>query len=378
MDTGTLQTRQFLSSLSGTAPLLEYCEKRGIALESQGTASGDVGRWRAALRQLPEAEQARIELELAQVAELSHPSALRLLCEAAAGREIAPDVVPGNAPLALWFFLRHADLFREVLLRYEIKDTASWRTAQGPAGLTPVGDGRRHALAESLREFFRLRDGTGRFCAVEVCRIGDAVCFTAFVSDRLQLLEVFTEDGAHATQTARPAFPLVFAYYPSDGRILLRARQRSRERVLELFRRFGRCALGVELDERCLTPSFRLDLLKRPCDLPPDGPDMRAAHVRSLHLAYPQRVGRRRVKLETLSGDGRLAIQELLREHGGSADLLDELRVIYAEILVPLWAHGRWKSHVIRLWPEHCNLDRTPVGERLFNCLRRWGIAYAA
>jgi hypothetical protein len=379
MVTGTLQSRQLLPSLMGTAPFLEYCEWRGIVLEKEAMATANVGRWQEAVRDLPEAVQARVELELAQVAELSHPPAVELLCAAAAGREIAPDLVPGEAPLALWFFLHQAALFQEVLFQYELKDVAAWRTAHAPAGLALGEDAsRQSALAESLREFFRRCDGSGRYCTVERHRVGEAVCFTAYVSDRLQFLEMFTEDGTHTRQPARPAFPLVFAYYPADGRILLRARQRSRERVLELFQRFGRAALDVELDERCLAPGFHLDVLKRRCDLPPDGPDMEAAHVRALHLAYPGRAGRRQVKLETLSGDGPFAIVEMLREHGGCDGRLDELHVIYAELLVQLRTYGRSRRHLIRLWPDRCNLDRTPTGERLDACLRRWGIAYAA
>jgi hypothetical protein len=108
------------------------------------------------------------------------------------------------------------------------------------------------------------------------------------------------------------------------------------DQVLDLFRRFGRAVLGVELNARCLAPAFRLQLLKQRFDPPLDAPDMERVRVRSLHLAYAGRAGRRRVKLETLAGDSQDAISELLREHGGPAGVLEDLTVLYAELEVRL------------------------------------------
>src|SRR5207247_73678 len=114
---------------------------------------------------------------------------------------------------------------------------------------------------------------------------------------------VFTEEGEHTTRTARPALPLIFVYEPATGRILLRTRLRSRDRILELVRRFGRTVLGVELPADCLRPTYQLDVLKRRFDPPADASDMEMVRVKSLHLAYPERIGRRQVKLETVAGD---------------------------------------------------------------------------
>ena len=58
------------------------------------------------------------------------------------------------------------------------------------------------------------------------------------------LFEVFTDDGEHTMQRARPAFALVFVYYPDSGRLFLKARQRTKGRILDLVQRFGRAVLG--------------------------------------------------------------------------------------------------------------------------------------
>ena len=83
------------------------------------------------------------------------------------------------------------------------------------------------------------------------------------------------------------------------------------------------------------------------------------------------------MRLERLSGDDPLTIPKMLREHGGGERTLSELSVLYAELEVMLWTDGRRRSHVIRLWPDRSSLNHTALGERLQECLRRWGIAYA-
>ena len=199
MLTRLFDPRRLLRLAYGTEPFADYCRSRGIALEQmEGFAmrAEDYHRWQAALAQLPEAGQAQVELDLAQVHELARPETLGQLLVAAQGRELPPDSVPGDVPLALWFFLQYPDLFREVLHHHELAEAGSWRTAQAPAGIPlPAIAGRCGALAATLKDFFRMHEGTGRFCAVDAYQLHDCACFVAHVSNRLHLLELFTDDG---------------------------------------------------------------------------------------------------------------------------------------------------------------------------------------
>jgi hypothetical protein len=378
MLTRTYLPRQLVRHLYGTEPFADYCQQRGIGfpqVPGHAMGQGDETQWRQALHALPESEQARVELELAQVNELADPHAIALLTEACNGNDLPPDSVTGDAARSLWFFLHHPTPFREVLLRQEVAEIGTWRVAQGPAVL-PIEPmlNRREALAESLREFFLSHDGSGQYCVVEGSPLTSSVCFTAHLADRLALLDVFTEEGEHATRAARPAVPLLFVYEPTTGRILLKSRLRSHERIRELVQRFGQAVLGAELPSDCLKPLYQLDILKRPFDPPLDAPDMESARVKALHFAYPERSGRRRVKLETLVGDSQHAIGDLLRTHAAA---LDELTVVYAELEIGLRIDGRRKFFVIRLWPDRTSLSQTSLGRRFYACLSRWRISHA-
>jgi len=381
MFTRTLDPRRLLRSVYGTEPFVAYCESRNVLLEQVvgfPMHDEDFRRWQDALRRLPEAEQARVELEMAQVHALANPEALALLLSAAESRGLPPEAIPDGAALALWFFLHHPQLFQEAFLRREIADLDSWRTARAPAGIALDDlERRRGALAATLRDFFRGREGTGRFCAVDAYPLDAAYCFIAHVSDRLRLFEVFTDEGHHTTKPARPAVALAFAYYPEDGRLLVKSRLRARGRILDLVQRFGRAALGVHLGGDSLAPAFRLDCFKHRFDPPLGASGVLSVRVRSLHCAYPGREGRWRVKLETLAGDRPFAILDLLREHGGSEAVLEQLVVVYVELELAIQAGGASQVVLVRLWPDRCSLDQTPLGERLRACLRRWGISDA-
>jgi hypothetical protein len=375
----TFDPRQLLRRLHGTEPFAEYCASRGLRFESQpnrATERERVARWQAVLSKLPESEQARVELELRKVNALANTDATSRLVAAAGGSDLPPDTVPGGGPLALWFLLNKPELFEEAFLRQEIAHTGLWRTAYAPAGLAVRDlDGCRQALTDSLREYFRYTDGTGRFTAVDAHTVGRSVCFAAYLSDRLKLLEGFDSEGRRTTRATRPSFPVIFMYDPDDGRLLLRSRLRAPSRVLDLFQRCGEAVLGVEIGARNLAPWYRLDVLKRRFD-PPRDELVDQVRVKSLTLVYPGRDGRRRVRLEALSGDAPSAILELLERHGGGPDTLDRLVVLAAELQVKLRVDGRLQSHLIRLSHDSCNLDQTPVGRHLHACLKRWGIAH--
>lgn len=327
---------------------------------------------------LTDAKRAHVEWDLAQVSEMADRAAVALLIEAAHERGALPEPLPDDAAVALWFFLHHPDLFQEVFLHQEIGETDTWRTAHAPRGIT-LSDltSQQDALAASLQGIF-CRQGTARFCAVHTYPLEDAYCFVAYISDRPRLFEEFTEEGERTTQVKHPVFTLVFAYYPDDGRIILKTRQRAADKILDLFQRFARAALGVELDERALAPGFRLDLFKRRFDPPRDADDMEMVRVKALHLVYPERWGRRRLKLETLPGDAQFAILDLLQEHGGSDDVLDQLHVLHVELQVKLRVEGHSKSCLVRLWPDRCSINQPVLGQRLRACLTRWGIPHGS
>jgi hypothetical protein len=366
----------FLRSVSGTEPFAEYCRRRGIVGDSTGggTAPSDVRGWETAFAQLPLPQQAEMELELAKVNELCSREGVAHLIEAADGIALPPDHIPGGAPLALWFFLNHHDLFQEVFFRHEIAEVHAWRAAKTVAGI-PLTDlpSKASALGTTLQEFFRGYAGSTRFCVVDARKLHDSVCFAARVADRIQLIEGFTEQGQPAIQRVRPALTVLFAYSAADGSVLLKSHLRAQDRLGELLQGFGRAVLGQPVER--LGTAFDLDKLKHPIPLLPDREDMESARVKAITLRYPDRYGRRQLKLETFRNDDATAIAQMLRAHVGEGE--SDLTVSYAEVQVRIRTENRSKDHIIRLWPDRCNLSQNALGLRFRSCLTRWGLTHA-
>src|SRR5687767_11705802 len=109
----------FLENVLGTQPFADYCRRRSIPFAQQGppaTQRDSLRQWVEALGQLPPERQARVELELTRVSEVACSGALDQLLAAGGARELPADAGPGDAALALWFFLHRPDAFHEVFL----------------------------------------------------------------------------------------------------------------------------------------------------------------------------------------------------------------------------------------------------------------------
>lgn len=367
--------RRFVTSVYGTKPFAEYCRVRGIAFDMPEGGlphARDQRRWVAALARLSPVRRSRVEDELARVNELAGREGVAHLLETAHVRP--PEHVPFGAPLALWFFLSNSPLFDEVYFHHEVREIRSWRIARAVPGVTLDNlPQKARALEAGLRTLFRL--GAKRFCTVEARHCQNTSCFTARVADRIRLVEWFTPRGRIAAGRVRLACALHFAYNPTDGLVMVDSTLRPVDRINELLSCFASTVLMAPIEE--CADVFNLDRLKDPFHPPPDDPDMELVRVRHLALRYPARRGSRQVKLETLSSDAPTAIEELLRDHFGGTITAHELRVAHAELQVRLRIGGRGKTYLVRLWPDRCNLSHTPIGTRLWGCLRRWGLCHA-
>jgi hypothetical protein len=380
MGTSEFYPGSFLRYVYGTEPFVRYCRERRIPFEQVPNGlpqEDDFRRWAVACTGLPRETQVRVDLELTRVHDMAQGDALQYLIEAADGR-LPSDRVAGDAPLALWFYLHRRAAFEEAFLRREFRNADSWRTARGPAGIH-LTDPREKAaaLARSLRAFFRVREGAGRFCVVDAYPRPASVVFAVQVAERLRTFEGFADTGELTLHRFRPARRVFFVYQPADGIILIRSHLRARQRLVELVQRFGWAVLHANIGDDCLVDTFDLNMLKREFSPLPDDPDMQTVRVKSLHLRYPARAGRRQVKLETLASDGPDAIRELIDAHAGDGARFEQLLVSHAELQVTFRVHGRSQSHIIRLWPNRSNLPQTSTGDRLRSCLRRWGLCHA-
>ena len=83
------------------------------------------------------------------------------------------------------------------------------------------------------------------------------------------------------------------------------------------------------------------------------------------------------VDFALLGRDGRLLGNPRHYRDPHTENILDELEVLYAELEVQLRGERSGRSVVIRLWPDRCNLNQTPLGEQLRACLSHWGLTYA-
>ncbi len=370
----TLCADRFLQGVYRSALFRAYCRDRGIALARplpRRPWDETIRWWVETVNGLPKECRAQVEWEQLAVSELGTQEGSNHLLEAADGSGLPPAGVPRGAPLALWFLLHDPVLFREVYRHHDDRPSDVWYAVRAPRGL-PLPDPRRveEPLAARLGAFFRESTGACTCCAVAAHRIPEAMYFCVRVAGRTTAVETFTPAGATAFRHVPQPMNADFVYYPRDGTFLLRSPLRSCDRVRDLLDCLGQTALDAPL--RSERPGFALDVLKRSFRPLPDADDVESVRVKTLHLRYPGRAARRELRLETLTSDSSLAVEELLHAHADGA--LDELRVTHAVLQIRLHLEGCSKTHLVRLWPDRCDAGQGPFRTRVLASLRSWGL----
>ena len=367
----TLCVDRFLTGLARSPLLAEWCVRRDLPLPS-GLDTGSeeqraeaVRLWAEILTALSPEKRHPLRHELEAITNLAGPLGNAHLLEAAGPSGGPPAEVTGGVPLALWFLLHQPVLFAEVHRNHVHRDLDIWRAARTtpcPRLLNPRNAAA--ALAEALnRAFAGTRETDWHVTGHD---LPDAVAFVA------------VDEGARQGSPERPASSdrpdriaqLQFVYYPEHGTILLQPGLGPEELAARLLA----CFASAVLDQPLLAgTAFDLDRLRWPFKPAPDFLDMEGVRLKTLHLRYPERDGRRVLALDTLDSDEPGAVETLLRRHVGD-DLLPQLSVIHAVLQVRLQADGTPRDHLVRLWRDYCDVGPGPLGDRMLRCVRRWGL----
>lgn len=318
--------RSFLRQASNEL-LARYFHERGLLedVEIGGLSETEIEPVFEAWMALPAQRSAEVESDFAVVDLLADDLGMRALLDEAAFHDLdlVPDLEewPGFHDKALWALLEHRTVV-EVASRFCEADHlpySYWARRRDAVPVVEPRDDKESCaeLARTLASYFRLKEGRGRECHVDVYRRGERFFYFAFPEDYGRIsLEYSAETLQRRAQ--RPVFEVIFAYEPGAGALdtFFRGPKDTR---LELEKIFSRVILSADLEEAKDERVYDLNAFKnrgvRFVYDPASG--IRGVSVKLLRLSLLGG-GRRRVTLEADPREANNAIYDLMEEVFGS------------------------------------------------------------
>ncbi len=225
--------------------------------------------------------------------------------------------LPGFFDKALWTFLEHprvtevAARFREAEALPESSWYRQWESV--PSVVPRDEDSACQELSEAVASYFRLKEGRGRECRVDVYRRRESFFYFALPEDFAQADLEYDEDGLQR-RSRRPVFQVVFVYDPSRPALdtFVRGPKKTRLDLEEIFCRviLGRDVEQVQDDRVYELNKFKRRGTKFSCDPASGITDVRVKFLRMSLLGG----GKRRLTLEADPSGGRNAIYDLTDE----------------------------------------------------------------
>jgi hypothetical protein len=316
--------RDFLR-LAPNALLARYFHQRKLLtdLDIRALPETEVDPIFVAWMALPPEQAAEVNSDFELVTALADEQGVQAILDEADYHHLdltdAFESMPGFFDKALWTFLEHRGV-AEIAHRFceaERFPASYWvRRREGVLGTEPRDDADARAkLGEALASYFRLKQGRGRECLVEVYRRGTKLYYFAFPEDYAQTSLEYTGTKKLERRAHRPIFELVFVCDPQLGTLdtFLRGRKEAR---LEIETIFSRVILGGELDPWTDDRLYNLNAFK----------------LRSLKFVYDpasaiQDVRVKLLRLSLIGGGSRRVVVEAdpSADRGAVYDLLEEL-----------------------------------------------------
>jgi len=285
---------------------------------------------------------------------------------------------------AMWFYLNHRSLFRDVATVEAIDSSKGWVGFWTKQNATVEQfKEKQSALEDRIRKYFTAQE-RGHHCYVDFVRRDDSICLVANIEDYTQSTEAFGKDGKPSdVKKFKPVFRVYYRYCPTEGEIKVKIRSRLKGKT-DLAAIFAEVMFAETITEFDVS-KLRLDRLLDPEFTFPQTDDLESAVVKSITLDFPSD---ELFSVTLVSGSGkhglsalRPRIEQMRQRADGTIIPLHALKVRSAKIGLTFKKQEQRvkyekRSVVFDLTaPCTCTLAARPIDGRAWDMLRTWKIA---
>lgn len=203
----------------------------------------------------------------------------------------------------MWFFLNYEEMFRDVLLEYEVEETVGWQTFCVKKMDLNVMLTFQDVVGKAVSEYYVKTEMRGAVCQAEAFEKFGCVFFIAYPQDYYESEPSYVQGKLDKRQPIQTAFKVFFMYNPELGRLSVKVRGGGLKKF-DLASAFSVAVFGSKITEED-TIYYNLNVLKDfsfPFLVPPND-HVEAVKVMSLTIAYP-RTEKKRLILSSHNSTG--------------------------------------------------------------------------
>lgn len=329
---------------------------------------------------LPDEQRNAIESELSMAAELASEEGTLIMSQLL--RDKKPERITefGNVgnyhDMALWLLLHEPEVFKDANTLHYLENLPSKhvKTVRYKEGIGDI-DNRKSELIKLVKVYYKLKEGRGDNCAVDVFKYRDRAVFIVYIEDYVKTDQHF-EDGQLTQFSRKPTFEVIYIYYPEDLILEISARG-GRKKITALANLFNEAILGDKVP--LLDTEFIYDLnkiLEDGFDMPTD-PDDKVEKIFLKTLRFTNKLNKlNKVTLELQDADG---IEEMLSEvkHRRLQTDSNLYNITQATFRIKFPGAGNRGSVTMTLtYPDMNNLTDKDTHIKAKNYISKWGLVY--
>jgi len=325
-----------------------------------------------------ETVQNKIEAELAEVKELSNESGTvimtQLMQERDSGSLEGLSEAGNDRERALWLFMNNKKVFDDSRILHYIEDLSS-KHIRKVRFKRDIPSLRVHLdkLSLGVSEYFKAKEGRGKNCKSDFFEYSDRAVFIVYPEGHIATVQHYKK-GNLSRLTAKPAFQIVFIYYPEEEVIEVSAKG-GKKKIDELANIFNREVLEDSEKLRNNYDIFDLNqILNSGFDIPVD-PEDQIEDLYLKQLRFTNKINKRvKIILEIYDANG---LEDMLKEIAYRRVDLKYFNITQATFKFKFKGAGNRGSVTMQLtYPDRTSLTDKPLHQKAKKYISKWGLIH--
>lgn len=385
MSTSSSDPISFLMKIS--PPMLnEYGVAHGISLclkENWKNAESYARAALSAIEQESEEKQGVFWMDIDDIESMSTKEACEYLLNRLHedGKSLNEKTVEGFKCLpqqAMYFYLRHKDLFYETFDSYSIDVKQGWKGRKTVSMPLEKFIENIEDFKKALKSLYK-REYKGKKIKIRYDDKGDRVIFTAHIEDVFTTDMAFEKDKEvlNNKKPRKPVFPINFLYMPDEGVLQVKSKG-GKARVQELQNIFIEHFLKADPEEFANLSRFCFDKVQDIENL--TFPVSIQDGIESVTLKGLKIVHRETNTIHSIDitpQEGKVGVQQMQEELEGMNIELEAFEIKKFKVKVVFRPKNKERKRQVTVEitdPDGCNLKQRRIDAIVYKLLKKWGL----